>query len=491
MEPHSNSLPDGFRLLPGESLLQATHIAPRRMERIPSSLREMYRLTKATKEDEVGLKGPAVAALPLETFEQVPDSQNLFNAVFGRDSLRVAIDLVNYYPRLARSTLETLATSQGTQFDSDREEEPGRIVHEDRSANDPVAEQLTRDRGWHWPYYGSVDATPEFIRTLHAYCATGDHNAQFLFEEYRNKEGVPKKIHEALTASVTWLLTRMDANDDGLIEYKSTLPHGIENQVWKDSWDAYHHADGTIANHTQGVASIEVQTITHEALLDAADLYETWLGRIDEAQKFRERAAYLARQILSLFWTEDKGGYFVLGTDRDPMGNLRQLKLRTSNMGHVLNSRVIDGADEEHIHKRTAILRQLESPEMLSVSGIRTLASDEIRYREGAYHNGSVWIWDTHHIAKGARRHAHNPEFSAFANELDRRILDVVNTIGGFPEYVRGGDSIAVNGYIIDVEDASNHRANRVEQPPQEVQAWTVAAILATKRRRARLGLAI
>ena len=451
----------------------------------------MYRLTKATKEDEVGLKGPAVAALPLETFEQVPDSQNLFNAVFGRDSLRVAIDLVNYYPRLARSTLETLATSQGTQFDSDREEEPGRIVHEDRSANDPVAEQLTRDRGWHWPYYGSVDATPEFIRTLHAYCATGDHNAQFLFEEYRNKEGVPKKIHEALTASVTWLLTRMDANDDGLIEYKSTLPHGIENQVWKDSWDAYHHADGTIANHTQGVASIEVQTITHEALLDAADLYETWLGRIDEAQKFRERAAYLARQILSLFWTEDKGGYFVLGTDRDPMGNLRQLKLRTSNMGHVLNSRVIDGADEEHIHKRTAILRQLESPEMLSVSGIRTLASDEIRYREGAYHNGSVWIWDTHHIAKGARRHAHNPEFSAFANELDRRILDVVNTIGGFPEYVRGGDSIAVNGYIIDVEDASNHRANRVEQPPQEVQAWTVAAILATKRRRARLGLAI
>lgn len=482
-------LPEGFRLLHGERLVSVQAVTPRRMSGTPSSLEQMFRLTDARSEDEVGLRGPAVAALPLEASAKPPDSQNLYNALFGRDSLRVAIDLISYYPRLARSTLLTLARSQGTCFDTSREEEPGRIIHEDRDPESPIARHLTKTRGWQWPYYGSVDATPEFIRTLHAYCSSSDHHARFLFEEYLSRSGEPKLIYQALEAAVSWITTRMDDTAEGLVEFKSTLPKGIENQVWKDSWDAYHHADGSIANHSQGIASIEVQTVTHEALLDAASLYETWLRRPVAARELRERAASLARQILDIFWTEENGGYFVLGTDRSQTGKLRQLKVRTSNMGHVLNSRVIDGADPEHIHKRIRTLRQLQSPELLSVSGIRTLASDEVRYREGAYHNGSVWIWDTHHIAKGARRHGHNPEFKAFADELDKRILDVVNVVGGFPEYVRGGSVIDVNRHVIDVEDTLNHCINRVEQPPQEVQAWTVAAILATKRRRAQMGL--
>lgn len=483
------SLPDGFRILPGERVLHVESLVPRRLNGYPSSLQQMYRLTASSHEDEIGRKGPAVAALPIETSEQTLASQNLYNAVFGRDSLRVAIDLVQYYPLLARSTIETLARSQGIEYDTGREEEPGRIVHEERGPHDPIAQKLTLERGWHWPYYGSVDATPEFIRTLFAYCAVQPENIRFLFDDYRDKAGQIRPIHHALEAAVGWLTNRMDANGDGIVEYKSVLPNGIENQVWKDSWDAYHHADGTIANRTHGIASIEVQTVTHEALLDAAKLYETALGRKQEAHELRERAKHLARQILNVFWTDDKDGYFVLGTDRDDTGALRQLKIRTSNMGHVLNSRVIEGDDPEHIHKRTSILRQLQSPELLATSGLRTLATDEYRYREGAYHNGSVWIWDTHHIAKGARRHAAEPEFGAFADELDRRILDVVNTVGGFPEYVRGGDSIAVNTHVIDLEDTINHRVNRVEQPPQEVQAWTVAAILATKKRRAKRGI--
>lgn len=159
-------------------------------------------------------------------------------------------------------------------------------------------------------------------------------------------------------------------------------------------------------------------------------------------------------------------------------------------MGHVLNSHLLEGDSEEYVHKRNAVLNQLMSPEMLAISGIRTLACDERRYRAGAYHNGSVWIWDTHHVAKGARRHSTtDTRFGAFADELDQRILQVVNTTGSFPEYVRGGDAIATNTRIIDVRDKTSRRINRVEQPPQEVQAWTVAAILATKRRRDERGL--
>ena len=69
------------------------------------------------------------------------------------------------------------------------------------------------------------------------------------------------------------------------------------------------------------------------------------------------------------------------------------------------------------------------------------------------------------------------------AKDLENRIQTIVNVIGEFPEHVRGGDVIAVNTRIIDVYDSKAKRINRVEQPPQEVQAWTVAAILATKWR--------
>jgi len=491
-EPYP-SLPPGFHLLRGEEVINVRSYSslPRPTDK-PSSLRELYRLTSASNDEEVGSAGPAVAALAAESDTTIPEHQGLYSAVFGRDSLRVAIDLVHHYPKLAQATILALAKVQGTTHNTHREEEPGRIIHEARDPHDPIAQELSARLGWQWPYYGSVDSTPEFIRTLSAYCQLKKDNHQFLLQDYVDKDGQPRVVADARIAAVNLMTRRMDGNTEGLLEHKAAFPTSIENQVWKDSWDSYHHSDGTMANHTAGVASIEVQTVAHEALLDAADLYEQTLHKTAEAKELRERAKRLSSVVLRQFWTDDKGGYFVLGTDRDESGRLRQLKVRTSNMGHVLNSRLIEGSDEEHRYKREAIMRQLQSPEMLCISGIRTLASDEYRFREGAYHNGSVWIWDTHHIAKGARRHVDDPRFGAFADELDQRILNVVNEIGGFPEYVRGGESIEINTHVIDVKDeTAGGRVNRVEQPPQEVQAWTVAAILATKRRRGRRGLSI
>ena len=150
-------------------------------------------------------------------------------------------------------------------------------------------------------------------------------------------------------------------------------------------------------------------------------------------------------------------------------------------MGHTLNSRLLEGDDPDVVHKREAVVRHVLSPEMLNISGIRTLANDEVRFRPGAYHNGSVWLWDTHHIAKGLRRHGHIQE----ARELDRRLLRVVEVTKMFPEYARGGNDMlpTLNEYTVTVWDEHMKREMCVEQPPQEVQAWTVAAILAIKKR--------
>lgn len=156
-------------------------------------------------------------------------------------------------------------------------------------------------------------------------------------------------------------------------------------------------------------------------------------------------------------------------------------------MGHALNSRLLEDGTAESNRMRDALVRQLSSPELLTPSGIRTLASDEVRFRPGAYHNGSIWLWDTHHIAKGLRRHGYHD----FADELDRRLLHVVSVTKIFPEYVRGdgSDAPSINTQTIVVWDEQGQRKNQIEQPPQEVQAWTVAAILAIKKRLARRGI--
>lgn len=515
-----------YPLLSGERLLSITQHPPRIFEASPSSLQQMMRLTRVSSPNAIGEHGPSVASLafevsartsvepgesPLnapvitdETLVSVPEHLRLYEVVFGRDSLRVAIDLISSYPELARTTVLRLAELQGVEYDTSREEEPGRIVHEARDKDDPIAVDLSERLGWGWPYYGSVDATPEFVRTLAAYVRRTEENAAFLSQDYVDKSGTSRNVAYALDMAINWILRRLNSNEEGLLEYKAVLPLGIENQVWKDSWDAYHHADGTIANHEQGIASIEVQVTTYDALLDAAEIYENVLDNADKATALRERAARLKHTIVQEFWTDDKGGYFVLGTDRGEDGRLRQMKIRTSNMGHVLNSRLLEDGSEASERMFEAVLRHVLSPEMLNVSGIRTLARDELRFRAGAYHNGSVWLWDTHHIAKGIRRRGDRRVALPFINvngqlvetltckdiarDLDLRALNVVDVTKIFPEYARGddGEVPSINTETVVLWDEAMQRENKVEQPPQEVQAWTVAAILATKKRIAR-----
>ncbi|MDN5819710.1 MAG: hypothetical protein L0H36_03230 [bacterium] len=472
-------------LLPGEKLVSIESHDPRSFDNVPSSLEQILRLTKSKSPEAIGEHGPSIASLALdlssEGDSQTPDHLKLYEVVFGRDSLRVAIDLISSYPKLARATTYKLAELQGTTQNREREEEPGRIVHEARDQDDVIAKKLSQELGWGWPYYGSVDSTPEFIRTLSAYCRLTEENNAFLSAEYTNKDGETHSMAYAMDMAVDWITTRIDKSPSGMLEFKSVLPKGIENQVWKDSWDAYHHADGSLANHKQGIASVEVQTTTYDALMDAANLYEHVLDNRLKADQLRKKADDLKSTILSKLWTDERGGYFVLGTDYDDDGNLRQMKIKTSNMGHVLNSRLLEDGTPENDKKIQATVSQIISPEMLATSGIRTLASDEKRFRPGAYHNGSIWLWDTHHIAKGLRRQG----FTDIADNLDSRVLNVVDSTKMFPEYVRGDNSVlpSVNTETIVLWDDNFKRENKLEQPPQEVQAWTVAAIEAIKQR--------
>ena len=60
-------------------------------------------------------------------------------------------------------------------------------------------------------------------------------------------------------------------------------------------------------------------------------------------------------------------------------------------------------------------------------------------------------------------------------------------TLGGLERFLGSGIIHGVGPVIakriVDVYDSVNERENRVEQPPQEIQAWTVAAMAAIEHR--------
>jgi glycogen debranching enzyme len=380
----------------------------------------------------------------------------LFEVVFGRDSLTVALVVADLFPRLLEATVLYLAGVQGAEFDALREEEPGRIVHEMRD--------VETDGQWGFPYYGAVDATPLFIR---AAVRAIEHRPDFAATPVPGREA---SVRDSLAAAVDWLLRRLAGDDLGLLSHRRANPHGLENQVWKDSWDSMSHADGTICNHAAPVASVEAQALAYDALVEAAAHHAT-PGVLLEA------ASRLEGAVEEHLWIDDpEGGFYAIGVDRDPAsGAPRPLQTRASNMGWLLASRLLD--PPEHAARRRRLVDLLLSDEFLAEGGIRTLSAREARFRPRAYHNGNVWGCDNYLISLGFARQGFRDE----AQELQRRLVASCRATHRFPEFVAGGEpgTELIAKRTVDVFDSRNDRVNRVEQPPQEIQAWTVAAMVA------------
>lgn len=443
-----------------------------------SAVKETLRLCGVEKTNDIGTNGPCVAALPFEDNYGEAELRK-FEHLFGRDSLIEAIFLKDLHPQLLESTVLRLAELQGVADDPQSGEQPGGILHDNMDPNDPVARKFAILQGWKFPFYATVDATPLFISAI-SNCV--QNNPVFLEREYTDKRGQSKTVRQALEAAVGWLERRLDDNPEGLLEYRRTGAKGLDNQAWKDSYHAYVHADGTFANHDAGIASVEVQAYAYDALLDAGGLYEK-SGEYKHATSVRERAHNLRRRILTDFWVDEDGseGFFALGTDRDADGNLRRLAVRTSNMGYLLNSKVLDGDDTEVVRKREATVRNLFRSDLLAAGGLRTLANSEKAFSPYSYHNGGVWPHDTALVANGLERHG----YLGLAWNLRERIWRGVEKCKKFYELSRGGDEAEV-----ELSDKSIYAYNPevdliylAERVPQEIQGWVVAAILQAKHK--------
>ena len=420
--------------------------------------RYLCRLGHVRRLEDLGKRGPLDASL---------GPRSLYACLFGRDALRMALDLLDDFPAVAYSTILRLTQLQGVRFHGRSEEEPGRILHEYRGVKDPRYAELAA--AWDFPYYGAVDTTPLYVSLIAGYCRR--HGPALLEERVRDRGGLRVSVRTGLQRGLDWIDARLQRY--GYVAVLREHPQGIANQVWEDSYDAYFCEDGKLLDPSVPYAPVAVQAYAHDALLQGAVL----LG--DDARRaghLRALAGLLRRRVLAEAWLPDLGTFapaLILGRCQ-----ATPVRVVASSPGHLLASRLLDGPDVDR--QRVSLAARLLAPDMLAPAGIRTKSTAAPRFAPGAYHNGSVWPVDTGVIADGFRRHG----YVAAAADLEERVLRACARVGGPVEFFRGDPDAEVALNTAAVQTDLDGTCVLSEQPPQPVQGWTVTRLWRVLRRR-------
>lgn len=414
---------------------------------IRTSNEEFYRMYRQAIDDMGALRLPVQGAHD-EVF--VPAAGlPWFMAPFGRDSLIASLQNMIVWPEFARGALDVLGHWQATARDPWRDAEPGKIMHELRYG-ELAHFNLIR----HTPYYGTADATPLWLITLHAaWKATGD---RALLRTYLpNAE-----------AALGWIDADGDRDGDMFQEYQRRTEGGYENMCWKDAGDSMTWPDGTLVQGPKAVC--ELQGYVYDAWQRMAEVFDA-IGQPGRADELRAKAAALFEKFNEVFWNEEAGFYaYLLDGNKQPVPTI------TSNAGHLLWSGIVPP------DRAQRVVARLMAPEMNTGRGIRTLSNQHAAYNPYSYQNGSVWPHDNSLIALGFKRYGFAADVAAIArgiseaashfesNQLPELYAGIDRSASPFPVQYLGanvpqawaaGSAFALLQAILGIEqDAPNQR---------------------------------
>jgi glycogen debranching enzyme len=309
-----------------------------------------------------------------------------FMAIFGRDTLITSYQSIWVGPELARGALIALAGLQGREMNDFKDEEPGKILHEIR-----FGELAALGLKPHRPYYGSSDSTPLWLVLLSEYW------------RWTRDDATVRDLKDNALRALAWIDRYGDRDGDGYIEYKTRSPQGLRTQGWKDSWNGILFADGSMPEVP--IALCEFQGYAFDAKQRTAELADQVWKDPELAARLRREARELFERFNRDFWTDERGGYYALGLDRDK----RQIDSLTSNMGHLLWSGIVP-EDRAQI-----VARQLLGDGMWSGWGVRTMSWDDAGYNPIGYHIGPVWPHDNSIISAGLYRYGLREEANRIA----------------------------------------------------------------------------
>lgn len=356
------------------------------------------------------------------------DDPGRFHALFGRDSLIFALQVLPVRPDVAPATLRALAALQGQVDDPETEEQPGRIVHEFW----PEAPEWLVAAGWpardgQLRYYGSSDSTSWFLVLLDA---TRDAALQAELAEVRG-------------AAAGWLERAIEDGAGFVRCGPREYPGGLQQQGWRDA-----NAPGR-DDHGGGI--VREDGNPPDAPLADADSQAVALAALDaltrldpdESAKWAALAAGLRSRLQKVFTTD----VMALETGDVPVAGAG------SQLGWLLWADALDEAGA------AAAIDRLSAPDLLTDFGVRTLASTQLGFMPQGYHRGAIWPFDNW-LVWGGLRAAGAGEVAERVREGVRRALD---QIGRYPELY----SVSPLGQLAQVPIAN------------KVQAWTIGAMVA------------
>ena len=345
-----------------------------------------------------------------------------YNALFGRDSLITALQVLPVRPDVARATLRALAGFQGKVEDPETDEQPGKIVHEWWPEAPP---DVWRRLGWpvhagELRHYGSADASAWFLVVL-ASLDEPDLNAE---------------LRASWRGAGDWLERALERGG-GFVRYGPRgAAAGLVAQGWRDATQAaiatghgIARADGRAPEAP--IADADCQAVAVVGLRARAAL--------SGEPRHRIVAAELAARIESVFGPE----IMALEGDGTPVRGAG------SQLGWLLWSGALGRAEAARVAER------LCEPDVMTPFGLRTLSERHPAFGPHSYHRGAVWPFDSW-LGWGGLRAAGRHEQ---AERVRKGVLAALERLGHAPELyavgARGPERIAV--------------ANLV-------QAWTIGA---------------
>lgn len=349
-----------------------------------------------------------------------PGDPGRFHALFGRDSLICALQVLPARPEVAHATLRALAARQGRTDHPGTLEEPGKIGHEfrDRAPEGFLASGWP-DQG-EFRYYGTADATSWFLVVLAA-----------------TEAALADELEPAWRAAGGWLERALDRGG-GLVRHAPGAWGALSQQGWRDAIDPLaQEGQGSGILRPDGtqpeppLADVDSQAAAHAALraltrLSGDDRWEALAARL------RARLGALGPDVIAV----EADGTAVPGAG--------------SHLGWLLWADALDSG------ARAAAAERLCAPDLLTPHGLRTLSSESPVFAPGHYHRGSVWPFDSWLGWGGLRAAGRHEE----AERARTGVLAALDRLGRAPEL-----------YAVT-------RAGEVEPIPlaNRVQAWTAGA---------------
>lgn len=394
------------------------------------------------KVDDIEQLVPGVAAAFQQLRNQDTGSISTSNGafynhtLFGRDASMSAKFVTDIYPETAWCTIKALAGQQGTIVNRKTNEAIGRIHHE-----------LRDFRAWHGSLYNrlgmsviaglwgekdrrlrtyfAADTTADYIRLAHKYVQNVDNTA--LHKVVQTTPDVEVTLRESVRLATEWLVAQVDQR--GLFIVNRHNRWSLPYQTFADSVTAYHFRDGKVANSARAHSFVEVQAYAMDAIEDALRLFGDHAPEV-----WHQTVARMRQALLEYFWDERYHNFapalFVRGS------GLHKLDVGMITSGWTLNTSFWYSLDDS-LHQKylTGIIEGLFQEDFLTAVGIRTKSSltHEPLGRAIDYHGSrTVWPMFNFMVIEGLRRHG----FYRLAEQLEVRLLNGVNALGQFPEFL-------------------------------------------------------